>query len=217
MRGGLLKCAIINASIDQSVDKFHSLLIYSFFVLLVLSINTMNKRIKFLNVSMRTLKKTLRGFTLVELLVVIAIIGLLSTLAVVSLNSARGKARDAKRLADIRQIQTAMELYYQNASTPGYPAGAAIPLGSATAAKLCDAASSSAGFQAATVACSGSTLMGSVPSAPAPQDGSCTSGNNAYVYTVNATSTGYSLGYCIGATTSNVAAGPHTATEAGIQ
>ncbi|MCX6785799.1 MAG: type II secretion system protein [Candidatus Komeilibacteria bacterium] len=39
-----------------------------------------------------------KGFTLIELLVVIAIIGLLSSLAVVNLNSARGKARDAKRL-----------------------------------------------------------------------------------------------------------------------
>ena len=41
-----------------------------------------------------------RGFTLIELLVVIAIIGLLSTMAVVSLNSARLKARDAKRASD---------------------------------------------------------------------------------------------------------------------
>ncbi len=52
-----------------------------------------------------------RAFTLVELLVVIAIIGLLSTIAVVSLGTARSKARDTKRLADIRQIRTAMQLY----------------------------------------------------------------------------------------------------------
>ena len=52
-----------------------------------------------------------KGFTLIELLVVIAIIGLLSTLAVVSLNNARGKARDARRISDVKAIQTAVELY----------------------------------------------------------------------------------------------------------
>jgi prepilin-type N-terminal cleavage/methylation domain-containing protein len=54
-----------------------------------------------------------RAFTLVELLVVISIIGLLSTIAVVSLSSARMKARDTRRLADMRQIQTAIQLYYE--------------------------------------------------------------------------------------------------------
>jgi len=52
------------------------------------------------------------GFTLIELLVVISIIGFLSTLAVVSLNDARKKARDSKRIADIKQLQTALDLYY---------------------------------------------------------------------------------------------------------
>jgi len=50
------------------------------------------------------------GFTLIELLVVIAIIGLLSSLAVVSLNSARQKARDARRVSDVRQLATLLEL-----------------------------------------------------------------------------------------------------------
>ncbi|MEY4744976.1 MAG: hypothetical protein RL272_921, partial [Candidatus Parcubacteria bacterium] len=50
-------------------------------------------------------KSNNKGFTLIELLVVIAIIGLLSTLAVVALNSARQKSRDSKRVADIKQIQ----------------------------------------------------------------------------------------------------------------
>jgi prepilin-type N-terminal cleavage/methylation domain-containing protein len=54
------------------------------------------------------------GFTLIELLVVIAIIGLLSSVILASLNSARAKGRDAKRVADIHQIQLALELYYDN-------------------------------------------------------------------------------------------------------
>ncbi len=52
-----------------------------------------------------------RAFTLIELLVVIAIIGLLSTIAVVSLTGTRAKARDTKRLADLKQIQSAVEFY----------------------------------------------------------------------------------------------------------
>lgn len=60
-----------------------------------------------------------KGFTLIELLVVIAIIALLSTLSVVALNSARVKSRDARRLADIKQIRTALEMYFdQNNKYP---------------------------------------------------------------------------------------------------
>lgn len=57
------------------------------------------------------LKAKQSGFTLIELLVVISIIGLLSTLAVVSLNNARAKARDARRLSDLKAVQTALEIY----------------------------------------------------------------------------------------------------------
>lgn len=53
-----------------------------------------------------------RGFTLIELLVVIAIIGILATIVVVNVNSARAKARDVKRISDLQQIQTALEMYY---------------------------------------------------------------------------------------------------------
>ena len=53
-----------------------------------------------------------RGFTLIELLVVIAIIGILSSIVLASLNSARQKGRDARRVSDIKQLQLALELYY---------------------------------------------------------------------------------------------------------
>lgn len=53
-----------------------------------------------------------KGFTLIELLVVIAIIGILSSVVLASLNSARQKSRDAKRVSDIKQVQLALELYF---------------------------------------------------------------------------------------------------------
>ncbi len=60
---------------------------------------------------------SLRGFTLIELLVVISIIGLLSSIILVSLNTATSKARDVARLSDLNAMRTAIELY---ASTVGH-------------------------------------------------------------------------------------------------
>jgi len=58
--------------------------------------------------------KNNNGFTLIELLVVIAIIGILATIVLVSLNSARAKARTAKAQADLRQFLLAIELLYDD-------------------------------------------------------------------------------------------------------
>ncbi|HEV3244882.1 MAG TPA: type II secretion system protein, partial [Candidatus Paceibacterota bacterium] len=53
-----------------------------------------------------------RGFTLIELLVVIAIIGLLASIILAALSAAQQKGRDARRVGDIREIQTALQLYH---------------------------------------------------------------------------------------------------------
>lgn len=69
------------------------------------------------------MKKSNKGFTLVELLVVIAIIGILASVVLVSLNSARGKARDARRISDLHQLSLALENYYD--AVGSYPASTA--------------------------------------------------------------------------------------------
>ena len=63
--------------------------------------------------------KKFKGFTLIELLVVIAIIGILASMVLVALSGARAKARDATRKSDLRQIKTALEVYYSD-KNPNY-------------------------------------------------------------------------------------------------
>ncbi len=152
-----------------------------------------------------------RGFTLIELLVVIAIIGMLSTLAVVALNSARQKSRDSKRVTDIKQIQSALELYYNDKN--GYPYGTALVMGETGAKALC-----AVGWTSGPCADAASTYMGLVPDAIEPIDGAiCQSGtNNKYTYT-STVATDYKLTFCLGAGVGGVDAGLHTASRSGIQ
>ncbi len=65
-------------------------------------------------------KSGVRGFTLIELLVVIAIIGLLSTIIAAPIQSARKKARDAKKIAELKSTQLALEQYAESNSAQ-YP------------------------------------------------------------------------------------------------
>lgn len=149
-----------------------------------------------------------KGFTLIELLVVIAIIGLLSTLAVVALNSARQKSRDSKRVADMKQIQTALELYF--ADNNGYPVNTNVVLGIDPATTLCG----TSGFANA---CTGTTYMGLVPKAPSPADSGCSTvaGGNPYTYTANATN--YSITFCLGGAVGDLGSSLRTASPNGIQ
>ena len=139
------------------------------------------------------MKKVNKGFTLIELLVVIAIIVILSTLAVVALGSARIKSRDGKRVADIRQMMSALDLYYNDAGS--YP----TLLATGDSIKTISA-----------------TYMAVVPANPSPRnDGNCPSEDYSYTAT-GATPTTYSISYCLGGQTADLGSGTHTATPAGI-
>jgi prepilin-type N-terminal cleavage/methylation domain-containing protein len=61
-----------------------------------------------------------KGFTLIELLVVITIIGLLASVVLASLSTARASARDAARVSTVKELQKALELY-RNANGRNYP------------------------------------------------------------------------------------------------
>ncbi|OGM33066.1 hypothetical protein A2803_03030 [Candidatus Woesebacteria bacterium RIFCSPHIGHO2_01_FULL_44_21] len=66
-----------------------------------------------------------KGFTLIELLIVVAILGLLSTFAIIRFTGSQGSARDARRQSDLRQYQTALEVY-ANRSNSLYPVQASV-------------------------------------------------------------------------------------------
>ena len=117
------------------------------------------------------MKSEKRGFTLIELLVVIAIIGLLASIVLASLNSARKKSRDARRIADLKQLQNALELY-SNDNSGNYPNSA-----------------SAANVATALVALTSGSYIPAIPNDPL-------AGSNTYMYKSNAASN--STNYCMG-------------------
>ncbi|MDD4901758.1 MAG: hypothetical protein PHE24_01345 [Patescibacteria group bacterium] len=111
-----------------------------------------------------------------------------------TLGVARAKARDAKRVADIKQIQTALELYYDDNGR--YPASFDL--------------SGSGSLKSDTA-----TYMYILPANPEPRtDGGCPDEN--YSYSTDSAGTSYQLNYCLGGEAAGIPAGPNIATPSGI-
>ncbi len=140
--------------------------------------------------------KQKKAFTLIELLVVIAIIGILATLAVVALQQTRSRARDSKRVADMKQTQTALELFFNENGR--YPTEEEWSSGAIESES------------------SDNVFMYSIPFAPTPADGDCLEASNSYVYIPANDGSTYVINFCTGGQVSDLPGGAKQMTPGGI-
>jgi len=144
------------------------------------------------------LAKKKSAFTLIELLVVIAIIGILATVSILALTNARAKSRDAKRAGDMKQVQTALELFFNDKGR--YP----------TAVEW----SANQIYSTSTIGTS--TYMQIIPTAPTPTDGSCTTNQNSFSYSQTESGNSYTISFCLGGNTGTLNPGQKCLTPGGI-
>lgn len=140
------------------------------------------------------IKHNKSGFTLVELLVVLVIAAMLATLSIIAIGQIRQKSRDVRRVSDIKQIQTALELYFYN--TGSYPNSDDFHLGD-------------------TLESDGTTYMHKVPLAPYPSiEGACKI--NQYLYEVSFDNLSYKLYWCLASNLAELNAGTCVASPTSI-
>jgi prepilin-type N-terminal cleavage/methylation domain-containing protein len=149
--------------------------------------------------SLKLEKNKYSAFTLIELLVVIAIIAILSTFSVITLSSARDKARDAKRLSDVRNITTALEMYYNDSGV--YPPEAVDMYETSTIFCLSNQGISST--------CGAVVYAGSLPTDPV-------SGLN-YLYTPTSSQLFYTVAFTLDSGAGGYESGDYIATPEGTR
>ena len=137
--------------------------------------------------------KNKSAFTLVELLVVIAIIGLIATLSVIALGNARSKSRDSKRVSDIKQVQTALELFFSDQGR--YPTATEWNTGSLYATSIFGT----------------TTYMARIPTVTT--GGIC---SNDYSYAPNFAGDDYTINFCLESNTGSLTKGLNFAKAASL-
>lgn len=141
-------------------------------------------------------KNNKKGFTLIELLVVIVIVALIVSLAVLSLGKSRASVRDAKRLSDVKKVQTALEVF--RVENGHYPDASSI-------------------IETGSIAVGGKIYLAEFPKAPEKPDGGCSAYDNQYIYSNLGENNGsYTLSFCLGDNTDNFSAGSYNITPSGI-
>ena len=146
-----------------------------------------------------------KGFTLIELLIVIAIIGLIASLSVAAVNNAKQKSRDARRLSDIKQVQSGLDMYLSDKGFyPNDPIGTPKPMLGRVGAKTL----SNGNGWSDTI--SGAMYIGIVPADPLPTQN--------YNYTVSGSGNSwYTITFTLEGTSSGYPAGLRTATPKSVQ
>ena len=124
-----------------------------------------------------------RGFTLVELLVTISMIAMLSTIVIATIAPAQAKARDSKRLQQVRQIDVATQMYMSehNGNAPDLGGCSALQTGnpSYSQASACFAVSiATADPQKSAWASFASQIAPYMPNVPKELCSSCTSASS---------------------------------------
>jgi len=132
------------------------------------------------------------GFTFIEIMVVILIIAIIATIVAAAIQYVRITSRDTRRISDINQIRSALNLYYSKYSQ--YPT--AITPGQS--------------FQV-----NGITYLSAVPSNPLPRtDNGCA--NKEYEYTQTSAGISYTLSFCLGYAQNTISGGAKIAIPEGI-
>jgi prepilin-type N-terminal cleavage/methylation domain-containing protein len=145
------------------------------------------------------------GFSLVELLVVIAIIGILATTVVLALQGSKEKARNAKRVSDVREMMNALHIYFNTENT--YPDGTDLVLNDM---HLCTGGTAPGWVAGACDTDQERVLVAAAAPLPPDNQGGttvCDETNNAYTYTVTDGGAGFEIRYCLGSAVADLIGG----------